>query len=184
MYANAGEVPEERIMDATRIMAESKTRAVLVVDRCHPKTHDVLKGMALHPRSLLSLITIDSDRPRNLPDDTVEVGVAADSVIEAILNHRSPGLVPEDRRRIVRFVQGFPGLAARVGEIHDIADVVKGTDDHMVDAFIVGHGAPKPGATVEVGEALGGVRNVRKGSGGRHRRNGRPPRGNPGREHP
>ena len=67
--------------------------------------------------------------------------IVGDSVIEGILDHVLPGFLSEDRRRIVRFVQGFPGLAVRVGEIQGIDDVVSATDDRLVDAFITGHRA-------------------------------------------
>ena len=66
MYAVVGKASPEKILDTVQTLVASGTRAVLVVDRCDPETHDVLRGMALQPSSRLSLVTIDSEAPRNV----------------------------------------------------------------------------------------------------------------------
>ena len=93
MYAIQSQVGSHVINEIVQNLADTGARAVVVVDNCHPDTHQVLAGMVLRQGSRLSLVTIDSEIPTGTPDgNTLKVGEAASSVTQGIINYVLPGI--------------------------------------------------------------------------------------------
>ena len=140
LYADESEAGPAAIGEVVRSLADMGTRAVVVVDSCVPDTHRILAGMASHPSSRLSLVTIDNETSSGTLDKTTfKVGEAPSSVIEAVIDQISPGLPSEDRRRLVRFSEGFPMIAIRVGQAWaESVPVAHATADDLADAFVLG----------------------------------------------
>ena len=140
VYAVESEAGSHAINAVVQTLAESGQRAIAVVDRCAPETHQILTGMVLRSGSRLSLITIDDEVPTGTLDQTTfKVDEAPSSVTEAIISRVSPGLPSEDQRRLERFSTGFPKIAILVGQAWaESRPVAHATDDHFVDAFVLG----------------------------------------------
>ena len=140
LYAVESEAGSEAVAGVVQTLADDGQRAVVVVDRCAPETHQIIAGMVLRGSSRLSLVTIDDEVPTGTPDrTTVEIPKAPSAVTEAIINNVLPGLPSEDRWRLERLSEGFPRIALLVGqawtESRPIAHVI---EDDLVDAFILG----------------------------------------------
>ena len=140
LFSDASEAEITDINRTVQTWAELQSRAVLVVDRCSPESHETLAKMVLRPSSRLSLITIDNEIPSGTLDGTaIVVDKAPHAVIEAVINGVSPGLPPEDQRRLVRFSEGFPGMAIRLAKSwNEARPVAHATEDHVVEDYIRG----------------------------------------------
>ena len=149
LYADESEAGAPTINDVVQTLAENGQRAVVVVDRSPSESHRTLVGMVQRSGSLLSLITIDEDIPRDARDGVfvdvtahetlVKVSEAPASVTEAIINSVCPGLPSEDFRRLARFSRGFPKIAHLVAQAWATArPVAHATEEHLVEAFILG----------------------------------------------
>ena len=144
MYAVESESGAPAVNQVVQNLADSGTRAIVVVDECSPKTHRHLDGYVSRSTSRLSLITIDDEVPTGDVDGTTfPVSEADDSLTEAIINHVAPELRFEDRRRLVRFAEGFPGVAHRIARNWTAAPVAQATDDDLVDSFVWGRNPPE-----------------------------------------
>ena len=139
MYAVESECGAVVAKQIVQNLADSGTRAIVVVDQCSPETHRDLASFASRSKCGLSLITIDDEVPAgDLDDMTFNVPEAATSVTEAIINRTSPGLPFEDQRRLARFSEGFPAVARRIAQVWTTLPVAQATDDDLVDAFVLG----------------------------------------------
>ena len=146
LYADESEVGSPAINGVAQVLAENGQRAVIVVDRCPPETHQFLAGMVMRSGSRLSLITIDHEMPRGSAERTLfRLDDAPSSVTEAIVRQVSPGLPSEDHRRLVRFSRGFPKIAMLVAQAWaESRPVAHATEDHFVEAFVLGRRPPDP----------------------------------------
>ena len=140
LYAVESEAGSEAINGVVQTLADDGQRAIVVVDRCAPETHQILAGMVLRRSSRLSLVTIDDEVPVGMLDRTTfKVPEAPSSVTEVIVNQVSPGLLHEDRRRLERFSRGFPKIAILVGQAWtESRPIAHATDDDLTEAFILG----------------------------------------------
>ena len=64
LYADESEADSAAINGVVQTLADMKARAVVIVDRCPPGSHETLVGMVSRSSSHLSLVTIDTDIPR------------------------------------------------------------------------------------------------------------------------
>ena len=146
LYTVESEVDSKDVNGVVQTLADDGQRAVVVVDRCAPETHQILAGMVLHRRSRLSLVTIDDEVPAGTPDKTtVEIPKAPSAVTEAIINHVLPGLPSEDRWRLERFSEGFPRIAVLVGQAWtEPRPIAHAADDRFVDVFVLGRSTREP----------------------------------------
>lgn len=146
LYADESQADSAAIKSVVQSWVDMGARAVVIVDRCPPESHEALVGMISRSSSLLSLITIDSELPDGTPDKTTfRVAEAPLSVIEAVINQVLPNLASEDQRRLIYFSKGFPGIAIRVGQAWvDSIPVAHATDDHMVKVFVQGRNNQEP----------------------------------------
>ena len=139
LYAVESEAGSEAIKTAVQNLADSGARAVVVVDRCAPQTHQVLARMALRTSSGLSLLTLDDELPETLGDATLSVDPAPPSVTEAIVNRVAPGLPPADQHRLVHFSQGFPEIAILIAQAWlKSMPLAHATDEELVDTYVLG----------------------------------------------
>ena len=140
MYADESEVGSAAVNDIVQKLADSRERAIVVVDRCAPETHRILDGMVRRSDSRLSLVTIDDEVPAGtLHKTTFKVEEAPSTVTEAVLDRISPGLPSEDRRRLARFSKGFPEIAIQIGRAwNECRPIAHATDDDLVDTFVLG----------------------------------------------
>ena len=140
MYADEAESSPAKIMHTSRTLAKSKARAIIVIDRCTPKTRRVIAGTVNHPDSRLSLVTIEDDpSPTSLDSQTMIVREAPPDVTGALVEMLAPKLPPEDKRRLEALARGSPGVALAVVKAwKNSVPIPLGTDDDLVEAFVVG----------------------------------------------
>ena len=146
LYAVEGEAGSETLKSTVQQLADSRVRAVVVVDQCAPETRRVLTPMAMREVSQLSLVTIEDEVPEGTPDDsTYLVHKASPAVIESLVGRVAPGLQGSDQRRLVRFSRGFPGIAIRIARAWiSSTPLAHATEDNLVDAYVLGSGSPEP----------------------------------------
>ena len=146
LYADEPEVDSAAIYGVVQTWADMGTRAIVVVDRCPPESHETLSRIISRSSSSLSLVTIDNEIPTGTLDKTIiKLEQAPDSVIEAIITRVSRGSPSEDQRRLVRFSRGFPGIAIRITQAWtESRPVPHSTEEHLVDSFVLGRRPHEP----------------------------------------
>lgn len=158
LYAVESEVGSAAVKNIVQNLADASIRAIVVVDRCSGETHQDLAAMVKRASSRLSLITIDHELPVSdrVPDDTILVERADDSVIDLMLKQIVPDLPSEDQRRLVRFSQGFPQIAALLGQswLRE-ASIAGVSDTDLFDRIILGRKPSDPTLLREVGMLVG-----------------------------
>ena len=137
MYAVQSEVPDGALTAIVDQLADSGTRAVVVVDDCDPQSHDLLVGLVRRAGSRVSLVTIDDAIPSHLGTDTVRIDEAAASVVETIVEDVAGMLSPLDRQRLARISAGFPVIPIRISET-GATQLVDPRPDQLIDSFVVG----------------------------------------------
>ena len=140
LYADDSESDSTAINSAVQTWADTGTRAIVVVDRCPPESHDTLTDIVSRSSSRLTLVTIDNEIPSGIPDKTTfKMDQAPDSVIESVIGQTLPGLPSEDQRRLVRFSKGFPGIAIRIAQAWtESIPVAYSAEEYFVDSFVLG----------------------------------------------
>lgn len=140
LYADLSEFSAETIHTTVQTLADSRQRAVAVVDRCPVESHRILTGMVSQASSRLSLITIDADVPGGTLDrSTLRLADAPPSVTEAIVDRDLPNVPSMDRRRVAQFSRGYPEIAIQVARAWtESRPIPHATDDNLVDAFVLG----------------------------------------------
>lgn len=142
MYADESESDRDpaEIKRATRTIAGSGQRAIIVVDRCTAETRRTLVGIVKRRDSRLSLVTIDDEIIPNATDQQMTtVYEALPAVTEQIVKNLAPTLLPEDSRRLEHLSRGFPQIAVSVAEAwkNDIP-LPHATEDDIIERFILG----------------------------------------------
>ena len=139
MYAVEVEAPPGLIIQTVQSLADSGTRAIVVVDECPLEAHRILVGVVSHAGSRLSLITIDHEIPAgSLDESTLLIPEAPLSVNQAIIE-REEGLARDDKRRLAQLSSGFPGICLPITRAWATQSPIShATDDHFVDAFVLG----------------------------------------------
>ena len=143
MYADESESDPAEIKRATRTIAGSGQRAIIVVDRCTAETRRTLVGAVKRQDSRLSLVTIEDEIISNATDQQMTtVYEALPGVTEQIVKNLVPNLPPEDSRRLEHLSRGFPQIAVSVAEAwkNDIP-LPHATEDGIVKKFVLGHSA-------------------------------------------
>ena len=139
MYVDQSASSPEPIRSTVQNLADLGKRAIVVVDSCDPETRQVLTGMVLRQNSRMSLIVIEDGNPADAVDeDSTGVEEASASVIEAIVDHTSPGLPFEDRQRLLHFSGELPNVAHRVALKWGTQASITHDEDVLVDAYILG----------------------------------------------
>jgi transcriptional regulator with XRE-family HTH domain len=141
LFANASDAGPIAIKNALTILADSRTRAIVVVDDCDLELHNDLERIVGRSTSRLSLVTIDNhytEDEKSFPG-RLFIGTAADAVVEGILQSRLPTLADEDRRRLIKFSGGYPRIAQLLcdGWLNDIP-VAAASDESLIDKIILG----------------------------------------------
>ena len=142
MYADeSGSIPAD-IRHTAETLAVSKSRAIIVVDRCTPETRRALARIVNREGSRLSLVTIEDDTPPTRPGPrTIIVPKAPHDVTEQVVKNLAPSdLASEDLRRLEALSRGFPQVAlAVVRAWKDAAPPLPHTtEDDLVEEFVVG----------------------------------------------
>lgn len=153
LYGVETELGSTTVKGAVQSLADLGNRAVVVVDRCSEETHRDLAAMVKRSSSRLSLITIDHEVPGGslgknidregpvemLPNDTLLIKPAKNSLIEALIKNLQPGLPTEDVRRLVKFAGGFPQMAVLSAEAW-VADISLATvtQDFLIEQVVIG----------------------------------------------
>ena len=160
LYVVLPEAGVEAVTHTVQNLVDSSRHAIVVVDRCSAKTHDVLAGLVKHARSHLSLITIDhEDEPNDVTDATIlRLQSAPASVIEGILKQRlikHGALAYEDNRRLQVLAAGLPRLAVLLADAWLRGDVLAGVSDEvLIDRIVSGHGRDSAGLLKDVSRRL------------------------------
>ena len=148
LYADEAEASPHAVGEVIQRLADARARAIAVVNHCSPKRRRILENMALHKSSQLSLVTIDDDDDGTSSGEKGLIKVrepATPAIVEAIIDHRSPGLPREDRERLVRFSAGVPKIAALVARAWRGSDsLAQAADDSLVDAVVLGRNPRDP----------------------------------------
>jgi transcriptional regulator with XRE-family HTH domain len=159
LYAAESEAGPAVIKSTVQNLADAAVRALIVVDRCEAQTHQDLAAMVKRSGSLLSLVTIDDEIPEGptLPQDTLKVGSAPETVIDTMLKHLE--LPSEDHRRLMRFSGGFPQLAALIGRswMND-EPIASASDTTLIQRIILGRKPQNPALLDETAMLLGAFR--------------------------
>lgn len=145
LYADRAETDPATINDVVRNLADTGARAIVVVDGCPPDAHETLSRLVARSTSKLSLATIDivQDPADAHSPDTLVLDSAPEDVTAGILDRALPTLRSEDRRRLLLFAHGYPGIAFRVASAWDRSvPVPYAADTHFVDAFVCGPNDP------------------------------------------
>ena len=139
MYAVESEATPGLIKQTIQTLADSGTRAIVVVDECSLETHRLLAGIVSHSKSRLSLVTIDHEIPGgSLDETTLLVPEAPLSVNQAIIE-REEGLDPDDKRRLAQLSSGFLGICLPITRAWATQSPIShATDDQLVNAFVLG----------------------------------------------
>ncbi|MDD9962271.1 MAG: type II toxin-antitoxin system MqsA family antitoxin [Gammaproteobacteria bacterium] len=148
LYANESEAGSAAINSAVQTLADTGSRAIVVIDDCSSESHRRLAGMVATPRSHLSLLTIDNvetDPTSAEEKSTFRVRPAPSTVTETIVDRELPGIPSLDRRRLHQLSRGFPAVAVRVAQAWaNNTPMPYAADDHFVDAFVTGRNDPEP----------------------------------------
>lgn len=128
---------------AVQNLAESSTRAIIVVDQCSFQMHEQLVNLVRRPESKLSLITIDDDLTKE-DAETIVLPVAEKAVIEGMLTKLIPNLPSEDCRRLVKFSQGFSKIAIILGNAWMKGDGIVDTFEKFVEIMLIGQNQVDP----------------------------------------
>ena len=139
MYAVEVEASPDLITQTVQSLADSGTRAIVVVDECPLEAHRILAGIVSHAGSRLSLVTIDNEVPTNsLDESTLLIPEAPLSVNQAIIE-REEGLASDDKRRLAQLSNGFPGICLPITRAWATQSPIShATDAHFVNAFVLG----------------------------------------------
>lgn len=156
LYGVETEIGSPQVKGAVQRLADLGQRAVIVIDRCSEETHTDLAAMVRRSNSKLSLITIDHEVPPGPPHPgTVLLERAIDKVVEEVVRGISPGLAPEDVRRLVSFAAGFPQMAVLASEVWASGANLTGvTKDYLVDKVVVGRHATSPSRLLQTAKLL------------------------------
>ena len=149
MYADESEANTPEILRVVEALANTGSRAVVVVNRCSPKTHRTLAGTIARTSSRLSLLTLDDEVPATVLDETtVKVEKAPPAIVKAIIDQTLPNLPSDDGRRLAHFSEGFPRIATDVAKAWQSSKpIAHAEDDDIVDAFVLGR---EPGDSAPV----------------------------------
>ncbi|MFD1191567.1 hypothetical protein [Phenylobacterium conjunctum] len=120
-------------------LAETGTRAVLVVDNCNAELHRRLTQIVRGARGALSLLTIDFDVGDDRPEDTLILRLepAADDLIERLLHRRFPRLGLQDRMRIAQFSGGNSRVALALAAATRGVSIEKLNDRELLDRLFL-----------------------------------------------
>ena len=130
------------IRHTAETLAVSRSRAIIVVNRCTPETRRALASTVNRLGSRLSLVTIEDDAPPTPPDPrTIIVPEAPSDVTEQIVKNLAPPDLPsEDRRRLAALSRGYPEVALAVVKAwkESAPPLPHTTKDDLVEAFVIG----------------------------------------------
>lgn len=158
LYTVEPETSAETVKRTVQNLADTKMRAVIVVDRCLEETHQDLAAFVKHSSSQLSLVTIDHEIPKRtvLPDDTLLVERADTTVIEGMLTQLSPALPGADQRRLVTFADGNPQLVVLIAKAwRGDTPIASASDDTLIDRIILGRNPSDQKLLIEAAMLLG-----------------------------
>ena len=109
LYVAQSEAGPEAIITAVQALADTGSRAIVVVDQCELNTHRILTGIVVRSDSRLSLMTIDDEVPPSpLDDNTIKIDLAPDAVIDGIIETASPELPSAGPRQACALLGGNP----------------------------------------------------------------------------
>ena len=156
LYAVESAAGSEAIKRVVQNSADSRGRAIVVVDGCNAETRRELASMVLHASSRLSLITIEDEIPAGSRSEGIfKVDEAPISVIEGIVDQISPGRPSEDRRRLIHFSKGFPKIAVRVCESWNVNEpLAHATEDDLIERFVLGRKSQERSIILQVAKLL------------------------------
>ena len=148
MYAVEGVAGSEDIKSTVQKLAASGKRAIAIVDDCAPETHQTLASMARLETSQLSLLTLDSEVPAETQrgsQELHEVEEASSSVIDDMVCKIATDLQDLDRRRLVRFARGVPGIAITLAQAWNRSvSLALATDEELIDPYVLGRTRREP----------------------------------------
>ena len=141
LYADRAETDLVAINDIVRNLGDIGSRAIVVVDGCPSEAHRRLARLVVKSTSNLSLVTIDTveDSAEAHSPDTMVIDSAPEAVTAGIIDRALPTLGSEDRRRLLLFTRGYPGIAFAVADAWSRSTPVPyAADKDFVAAFIGG----------------------------------------------
>ena len=157
LYAVESEAGGAAIKNAVQVLADAGVRAIVVVDRCDPETHQDLAGIAKRVSSRLSLITIDHEVPRydKPPPGVLIVSKADPAMMEGIVAEVARKYPQEEQRRIVHFAKGYPQAAILIADAWSRDEsLAAATDDALLDRVVLGRRPHNPDQLRKAGMLL------------------------------
>ena len=142
LYAVESEVGSITVKTAIQNIADAGKRAIVVVDRCDPETHEDLTGMVRRVGSKLSLVTIDHEYDTNHtpPPGTLFIDKAEKTVVEKIIYNVLPGMSKSEAERVAHFAAGYPQAARLIAESWE-GSLISASNDALIDRVLFGRKA-------------------------------------------
>ncbi|BDQ34819.1 hypothetical protein [Pseudodesulfovibrio portus] len=134
LYVNYQVVRDEVVRTAMSLR-DIGADCVYIVDECPLPVHNALYDLISANKSRMRLVTIDHDAADTANKTLFYKALpASDSVIEAILQQRYPYMGEKDLKRVVKFAEGYPGMAVLFGDylVDGGAGISELQDDEMV----------------------------------------------------
>ena len=124
LYADASTPDSVTIIDVVRNLKEARKSGILVIDKCPLEIREKLESHVHASDGQLQLIVLEDDNPTLYPsvpsnDPRFFVEPAEDKTIEGIIDSLQPGLSSEDKRRLIKFADGYPKLASQLAKAWD-----------------------------------------------------------------
>ena len=138
LYAVESESRIAELSKTVRSLALAQARAIVVIDECTSKSHQILAKLAQHKNSSLAFISLGDQVPTDLGPDEDVLSEAPSSVIAGILDRIEPAPYPVDKTRFTRFASGFPHVAVELVSSWERRQRLPVTDHELVDDFVLG----------------------------------------------
>lgn len=155
VYGDAGANPETSPVSFAEQLAESKRRAILIVDNCPPALHRELEAVVRRAGTETALLTIDFDTGPDQPEHTsvFRFAAAGDLMVDRLLLQRRPALTWSDRARIVSFAEGNTRIALVLARTSRAGGELTGlSDPELLDRLFLNS---RRGADVDLRTAAG-----------------------------
>ena len=138
LYAVESEAGSATVKAAVQNLADASIRAIVVIDRCSPETHEDIAGMARRVGSQISLVTIDHEyEASEPPPGTLIVNKAERTVVEGVVRNVLPSMDKGEQERLAHFAAGFPQAARLFAESWE-GSLVTASNDALIDRILLG----------------------------------------------
>jgi hypothetical protein len=155
LYAVESEAGPTAVKGAVQNLADAGVRAIVVVDRCDPETHEDLAGIVKRVGSRLSIVTIDHEYEAggSPPPGMLIVTLAEKGVVEGVVCNVLPGMETGEQERLAHFAAGYPQAARLIAESWE-GSLIASTNDVLIERVLLGRRPADKGQLLKAGMLL------------------------------